>query len=118
MALSRGGARDEPIELKLPKPTLQKLDAKEDIEHFLATFERIAQQQKWPKAVWATQLAGLLTGKAMAGESHGRVCKHGPGGCWDIRRSEAGYPAEVRGKRGDPSSPIPEGLPWGGGDLP
>jgi len=65
-ALSRGGPRGEPIEPKLPKPTLQKLDPKDDIEHFLATFERIAQQQKWPATVWATQLAGLLTGKAMA----------------------------------------------------
>ena len=65
-ALSREGPRGEPIEPKLPKPTLQKLDPKDDIEHFLATFERIAQQQKWPATVWATQLAGLLTGKAMA----------------------------------------------------
>jgi len=36
------------------------------VEHFLATFERIATQQKWPKEVWATQVAGLLSGKAMA----------------------------------------------------
>ena len=62
------GRRDEAegARIKLPKPTLQKLDPKEDIENFLATFERIAKQQKWPKEVWATQLAGLLTGKAMA----------------------------------------------------
>ena len=62
------GRRDEAegARVKLPKPTLQKLDPKEDIENFLATFERIAKQQKWPKEVWATQLAGLLTGKAMA----------------------------------------------------
>ena len=32
-ALSRGGPRGEPIEPKLPKPTLQKLDPKDDIEH-------------------------------------------------------------------------------------
>ena len=51
---------------KVPKPTLQKLNPKDDIEHFLATFERIAEQQAWPQDVWATQLAGLLTGKAMA----------------------------------------------------
>ena len=52
--------------VKLPKPTLQKFQPTDDIENFLATFERVAKQQKWPKEVWATQLAGLLTGKAMA----------------------------------------------------
>ena len=45
---------------------LQKLVSSENVEHFLATFKRIATQQKWPKEVWATQVAGLLTGKAMA----------------------------------------------------
>ena len=50
----------------MPKPTLQKLNKAEDIEHFLATFERIAKQQAWTQDVWSTQLAGLLTGKAMA----------------------------------------------------
>ena len=57
------GTRTEP---KLPKPTLQKLDHSDDIKHYIAMFERIAQQQKWPEDVRATQLAGLLTGKAMA----------------------------------------------------
>ena len=57
------GSRTEP---KLPKPTLQKLDPSDDIEHYIATFERIAQQQKWPEDMWSTQLAGLLIGKAMA----------------------------------------------------
>ena len=52
--------------VKLPKPTLQKLGEKDDVEHYLATFERIAEQQGWPKDAWATQLAGRLTGKAMA----------------------------------------------------
>ena len=52
--------------VRLPKPTLQKLGPDDDIEHFLATFERIAKQQGWSEEVWATQLAGLLTGKAMA----------------------------------------------------
>ena len=51
---------------KLPKPTLQRLDLGDDIKHFLATFERIAVQQLRPKEVLATQLAKLLTGKAMA----------------------------------------------------
>ena len=52
--------------MKLPKPTLQKLAENDDIEHFLATFERIATQHDCPREAWATQLAGLLTGKAMA----------------------------------------------------
>ena len=52
--------------VRLPKPTLQKLGPDDDIEHFLATYERIATQQGWPVDVWAMQLAGLLTGKALA----------------------------------------------------
>ena len=43
---------------RLPKPTLQKLNAGDDVEHFLETFERIAKQQSWPEEVWSTQLAG------------------------------------------------------------
>ena len=61
--------RDNPDgggQVRLPKPTLQKLGPEDDIEHFLSTFERIATQQGWPGEVWATQLAGLLTGKALA----------------------------------------------------
>ena len=57
---------EDSSKVKLPKPTLQKLASTDNVEHFLATFERIATQQKWPKEVWATQVAGLLTGKAMA----------------------------------------------------
>ena len=45
---------------------MQKLNATDNVEYFLSTFERIATQQEWPKEAWATQLAGLLTGKAMA----------------------------------------------------
>ena len=63
--LGGGGTHPAPRP-KLPKPTLQKLGADDDIEHFLSTFERIAKQQGLPKETWATQLAGLLTGKAMA----------------------------------------------------
>jgi hypothetical protein len=36
---------------KLPKPTLQKLGDKEDVENFLSNFERIAMQQEWPRNV-------------------------------------------------------------------
>ena len=50
------------VKVKLPMPTLQKLAPGDDIEHFLSTFERIAQQQEWPEEVWATQVVGLLTG--------------------------------------------------------
>lgn len=38
----------------LLKPTIQKLGAHNDIEHFLATFERITDQQGWPPEVWPT----------------------------------------------------------------
>ena len=38
----------------------------DNVENFLATFERIAVQQKWPKVVWAKQVAGLLSEKALA----------------------------------------------------
>ena len=52
--------------VRVPKPTLQKLSVDDDIEDFLSTFERVAAQQEWPQDVWAVQLAGLLSGKAMA----------------------------------------------------
>ena len=57
--------QEEKATARLPKPTLQKLGPDDDVEHFLATFERIARQQGWPEEVWATQLAGLFTGKAL-----------------------------------------------------
>lgn len=56
---------DSPMK-RLPKPTLQKLTTNDNVEHFLATFERIAAQQDWPKQIWVMQVAGLLSGKAMA----------------------------------------------------
>lgn len=58
--------KEPPARVKLPKPTLQKLSPSDDVEHYVATFERIATQQAWPEEVWAVQLAGLLTGKALA----------------------------------------------------
>ena len=36
---------ESPAKSKLPKPTLQKLGPNDDIEHFLATFERIASNR-------------------------------------------------------------------------
>ena len=57
---------EDSSEVKLPKPTLQILTPTDNVKHFLATFEGIAAQQKWPKEVWAMQVTGLLTGKGMA----------------------------------------------------
>jgi len=51
---------------KVPPPTLQKMTDKENIENYLDMFENVATQQSWPRSVWPTQLAGLLTGKALA----------------------------------------------------
>ena len=62
---SRQGGEDS-AKFNLPKPLLQKLTVTDNVEHFLSTFERIAIQQEWPKQVWATQLAVLLSGKALA----------------------------------------------------
>ena len=58
--------QEEKVTARLLKPALQKLGPDDDVEHFLATFERIARQQGWPEKVWVTQLVGLLTGKALA----------------------------------------------------
>lgn len=55
-----GGERIKP-----PRPTLQKLSKEDDIESYLDMFERVAGQQEWPKELWATQLAGLLSGEAL-----------------------------------------------------
>lgn len=38
----------------------------EDMEDVLSTFETVAAQQGWPQDTWAVQLAGVLSGKAMA----------------------------------------------------
>ena len=42
--------------VKLPKPTIQKLKEGDDIEDYLAMFERVANQQGWPGDIWAMQL--------------------------------------------------------------
>uniref|UniRef100_A0AAR2IWM4 SCAN box domain-containing protein n=1 Tax=Pygocentrus nattereri TaxID=42514 RepID=A0AAR2IWM4_PYGNA len=44
-------------------PTLKETD---DIEHFLTTFERLAQAAQWPVESWALHLIPLLEGKARA----------------------------------------------------
>ena len=51
---------------KPPKPTLQKLSSSDDIQSYLDMFERVARQQEWPNQIWSTQLAGLLSGNALA----------------------------------------------------
>ena len=58
--------QEERTTARLPKPILQKLGPDNNVEHFLAMFERIAWQQGWPDKVWATQLVGHLTGRALA----------------------------------------------------
>lgn len=68
-ALKEENRRDEPedsLTKKLPKLTLQKLTTSDNVEHFLATFEQIVAQQDWPRVIWVTQVAGLLSGKVMA----------------------------------------------------
>lgn len=47
-----------------PVPQLPKLQGDDDIEHYLTTFERMAEVYLWPKEDWAIHLIPLLTGKA------------------------------------------------------
>lgn len=67
LRVGRAPQQEREAGYKLPKPNLKKLEDTDDIENFLATFERVATQYRWPEEVWAPQLAGLLIGKAMAG---------------------------------------------------
>ncbi|XP_043959103.1 uncharacterized protein LOC122823502, partial [Gambusia affinis] len=46
------------------EPKLHPLLPDDDIEHFLTTFERMAQVCRWPREEWAIRLIPLLTGKA------------------------------------------------------
>ncbi|XP_056116336.1 uncharacterized protein LOC130092496 [Rhinichthys klamathensis goyatoka] len=43
---------------------LPKLQDSDDVEHFLTTFERLAEVYRWPREDWAIHLIPLLTGKA------------------------------------------------------
>jgi len=45
-------------------PPLPKLQDSDDVEHFLTTFERLAEVYRWPREDWAIHLIPLLTGKA------------------------------------------------------
>lgn len=48
------------------EPHLQRLSETDDVEHYLATFERIAMACRWPTTDWAVRLVPLLSGKARA----------------------------------------------------
>ena len=48
------------------QPKLQRLSESDDIEHFLTTFEHLAQAYNWPPEIWVLNLAPLLTGKAQS----------------------------------------------------
>ena len=52
---------EDSSKVKLPKPTLQKLTPTDNVERFLATFEKVAAQQRWLKGVWATQVVCRAT---------------------------------------------------------
>lgn len=45
-------------------PNYFPITVDDDIEHFLTTFERMAQVCHWPHEEWAVRLVLLLTGKA------------------------------------------------------
>jgi hypothetical protein len=36
-----------------------------DIDSYLHTFEKLAEEYEWPKETWALRLAALLAGKAL-----------------------------------------------------
>ncbi|XP_035998471.1 uncharacterized protein LOC118564417 [Fundulus heteroclitus] len=46
------------------EPKFLPLSTDDDIEHFLTTFERMAQVCRWARDEWAVRLVPLLTGKA------------------------------------------------------
>ena len=58
-------SKKEKDTVKLPKPVLQKFTEGDDIESFLDMFERVASLHKCPKTLWATQLSGVFSGKAL-----------------------------------------------------
>lgn len=58
------GSRNMSHGYALQEPKLQPLCESDDIEHYLTTFERIAEVCRWPREDWAIRLIPLLTGKA------------------------------------------------------
>ena len=61
------GSEDDGSTMRyMGQPKLQRLSESDDIEHFLTTFERLAQAYNWPPDIWVLNLAPLLTGKAQS----------------------------------------------------
>ena len=48
------------------EPKFRKLEEGDDVEHYLAAFERFATTYELKREVWAQKLAPLLSGKAQA----------------------------------------------------
>uniref|UniRef100_A0AAQ4RCG2 CCHC-type domain-containing protein n=1 Tax=Gasterosteus aculeatus aculeatus TaxID=481459 RepID=A0AAQ4RCG2_GASAC len=49
---------------RMPKEVLTKLTADDDVETYIALFERAATREKWPRTEWANNLMPFLTGEA------------------------------------------------------
>ena len=64
--LHRHGLEDAGMMRHMGQPKLQRLSESDDVEHFLTTFERLAQAYEWPPDMWVLNLAPLLTGKAQS----------------------------------------------------
>ena len=68
---SRDSVESPPLALperervKPPRPTLPNLYRDDNIESYLDMFERVAEQQRWARELWATQLVGLLSGEVL-----------------------------------------------------
>ncbi len=60
-----GAVSDKPAPKVIDQEShLARLEDSDDIEHYLLTFERLAEVYQWPKEDWAIHLIPLLTGKA------------------------------------------------------
>ena len=64
--LDSHGLEDTGMMRHMGQPKLQRLSESDDVEHFLTTFERLAQAYQWPPDMWVLNLAPLLTGKAQS----------------------------------------------------
>lgn len=63
--IRHGEVPDKPAPKVIDRePRLARLEDSDDIEHYLLTFERLAEVYQWPKEDWAIHLIPLLTGKA------------------------------------------------------
>ena len=57
----KSSAEEAVAATRVPKLTLQKLSPDDEVEHFLATFERITTQQDWPAKVWGKAMAAYAS---------------------------------------------------------